>query len=290
MGGLGNQMFQYAVGRSLALKWHCDLYLDLEFLVNTPQNTTSRSYELDIFNIKANIASKDILKCVPLSRKDNFRLTIQKIFGNENVIQYVKERTIDFDRCILDLPDNVYLDGYWQSEKYFVGIRDIIINDFVFLKHPSESNQKILNEIQKCNSVSIHIRRGDYISNPKTRRIHFICDDSYYQKALEIIMRQIEKPHFFVFSDDAEWARTHIIPDARVRYITHNIEKQNYEDLRLMMHCQHHIIANSSFSWWGAWLGKKEGQVVIAPGKWFNTKNYKSSARLPSTWLIADTK
>ena len=286
MGGLGNQMFQYALGRTLSLRWNSDLYLDLNFLMNTPSNTTPRFYELDKFNIKADIASSDLLKQVSFSRKDLFRIEFQRFFKRKTVFQYVKEQTINFDSGILDLPDNVYLDGYWQSEKYFTGINDIIRDDFLILSHPSESNQKILKKIQDCNSVSIHIRRGDYITNPKTRGIHFICDEEYYRKAIETIMKQIEKPHFFVFSDDPAWAQNHIVPDAPVTYVSHNMDIQSFEDMRLMIHCHHHIIANSSFSWWGAWLGKKPEQLVIAPGKWFNTKVYNYHDRLPSGWLI----
>jgi hypothetical protein len=288
IGGLGNQMFQYAVGRALSLKWNSDLYLDLTSLINPPPDITPRYYELDKFNIKADIASSDLLKQVQFSRIDSIRIKFQSLFKRKTVFQYVKEQTIDFERGILALPDNVYLDGNWQSEKYFSGINDIIRKDFIILPNPSESNQNILHKIQECNSVSIHIRRGDYVTNPETRRIHFVCDEEYYRKALEIIMKKIEKPHFFVFSDDTDWAHNQIVPDTPVTYITHNTGKQSYEDMRLMMHCQHHIIANSSFSWWGAWLGKKPGQVVLAPNRWYNTKSCNYSDRLPSNWIIAN--
>jgi hypothetical protein len=286
IGGLGNHMFQYAVGRVLSLKWHSDLYLDITQLINPPQNITPRSYELDNFNIKAAVASKDLLKQVPLSRKDMFRIGLQRIFSRAPIFHYVKEQTVDFDRRILSLPDNVYLDGNWQSEKYFSGISDIIREEFQILSNPSESNQKMLEKIQECNSVSIHIRRGDYISNPKTHRIHFVCNEEYYRKAKEIILKQIENPHFFIFSDDPIWAQNNIVPDASVTYISHNTGIQSNEDLRLMLHCQHHIIANSSFSWWGAWLGKKPGQVVVAPGRWFTSEEeHNMNDRIPKKWI-----
>jgi hypothetical protein len=286
IGGLGNQMFQYAVGRTLSFKWHTDLYLDICLLNNPPPNITPRYFELNTFNIKASIAPTDILKQVPLSRKDKLRTGFHSIFNRESIFQCVNEQTIDFDNRIPDLPDNIYLNGYWQSEKYFADIPDVIREDFTILPPPSKSNQEMLDKIQECNAVSIHIRRGDYLTNPETRRTHFVCDEDYYFRAIEIIMQQIEKPHFFVFSDDATWARNHIIPDAPVVYISHNTGKKSYEDLRLMMHCKHHVIANSSFSWWGAWLGKKEGQIVLVPGKWFNTKHCNYDDRVPKNWLV----
>jgi hypothetical protein len=279
IGGLGNQMFQYAIGRALSLKWHSDLYIDITQLIDPPYHITPRSYELDKFNIKAAIAPKDLLKRVALSRKDLLRVGFQRIFNRGIVFKCITEQTIDFDSRIPDLPDNVYLLGFWQSEKYFLGISDVIRNDFHILPTPSISNQKILDMIQECNSVSVHVRRGDYVTNPKTRKKFFICDEEYYQKAIEIILKQIEKPHFIVFSDDPVWAQNHIIPDAPVTYVSHNKGKQSYEDLRLMIQCHHHIIANSSFSWWGAWLGKKEGQVVVAPNRWFNTNPCNYSDR-----------
>ncbi|MGA2121749.1 MAG: alpha-1,2-fucosyltransferase [Methanoregula sp.] len=286
IGGLGNQMFQYALGRVLSLKWHSDLYLDLTHLTTPPPNITPRRYALDKFNIEADIASSGLLKQVPFSQKEIFLIGFRNFFTRKAIFQYVKEPTVNFNRGMLDLPDNVYLEGYWQSEKYFAGISDVIRQDFIILPNPSERNQKILDEIQECNSVSVHVRRGDYITNPETRRIHFVCDEEYYRKALEIIMKQIKNPHIFVFSDDTDWTDNHIMPDAPVTYITHNIDKQSYEDMRLMMHCRHHIIANSSFSWWGAWLGKKPGQLVVAPSRWYNTKLCNYSDRLPSDWII----
>jgi hypothetical protein len=288
IGGLGNQMFQYALGRALSIKLQSTLYLDITALINPPKDIIPRNYELDKFNIRANIASYDLLKRVPFSPKYMIRIGFQKFFKGKTIFRYVKEQTHNFDKEILGLPDNVYLDGYWQSERYFNDISDIIRDDFLILHNPSEMNRKMLDKIQNCNSVSVHIRRGDYVTNPKTQRVHFVCDEEYYETAFEMIKKQIEKPYFFVFSDDPLWAQNHIVPDGPVTFVSHNTGIQSSEDMRLMMNCKHHIIANSSFSWWGAWLGKKPEQLVIAPGKWFNTKVCNYHDRLPSGWLIAD--
>ena len=286
MGGLGNQMFQYALGRNLSIKKKTDLFLDNTLLGNPSHTMTPRNYELGIFNIEASIAPKNLLKMVPSSRRNKIRSTFHKIFNKQPLITYMKEQTINFDNQILDLPDNVYLDGYWQSEKYFSDISEVIRNDFLIQTNPSQINQKILDSIEECNSVSIHIRRGDYVTNPKTRRIHYICDEEYYRKSINQIHEKVKNPYFFVFSDDIDWAKHNITSESPIIFISHNSGTKSYEDLRLMIHCKHHIIANSSFSWWGAWLGEHKEQLVIAPGRWYNSKKCNYFDRLPSDWTL----
>lgn len=288
IGGLGNQMFQYSLGRTMSLKWHSDLYLDVTSLVNPLPNNTPRSYELDKFHIKANIASSDLLKWVSFSRIDTVRFGIRSLFSGETVFKYIKEKTHDFDREILSLPDNVYLNGYWQSEKYFNRIPDIIRKDLSFVNPPSAINQEVLEEIVECNSVSVHIRRGDYVSNPKTRDTHGVIGSEYYGKALNLIDKKVKEPEVFVFSDDIQWARENLKTELPLHFIDHNGMEKGFEDLRLMSHCKHHIIANSSFSWWGAWLGKRDGQVVVSPARWFNTRSCNFSDRLPSGWVVVN--
>jgi hypothetical protein len=281
IGGLGNQMFQYAAGRRLAHHHNTDLFLDVTGFASY----ALRKYELDIFRINATIAPSDLLKHVSFSRKDAVRFGIRNLFTGESAVQYIKEKSPDFQEEILSLPDNVYLDGYWQSEKYFAEIADIISQEFSIINPPSIINQQLMEEIDKCNSVSVHIRRGDYVTNPETRRIHYVCDEDYYLRAIAKMMECVEYPSFFIFSDDPEWAQRHIIPDAPVKDISHNPPNPSHEDLRLMMQCHHHIIANSSFSWWGAWLGKKPGQIVIAPTNWFAVEMYSSKDKIPNHWL-----
>lgn len=281
IGGLGNQMFQYAAGRRLAYHHNTELFLDVTGFASYPL----RKYDLDSFRINATIAPLDLLKRVLFSRKDVVRLGIQNIFTGESAVQYVKEKRPDFQDEILLLPENVYLDGYWQSEKYFIDIADIISQEFSFVNPPTIIKQEWIDEIKGCNSVSVHVRRGDYVNNPETRKIHYVCDQEYYKRAIAKVMECVEKPAFFIFSDDPEWAEQHIVPDAPVQYISHNPPNQSHEDLRLMMQCHHHIIANSSFSWWGAWLGKKPGQIVIAPENWFAVEKYSSKDKIPDNWL-----
>jgi hypothetical protein len=284
-GGLGNQMFQYATGRRLAYIHRTELYIDTPGSVVYPV----RKYELDIFRIHTSIASAAVRNQVAFSAKDFFRLKIQKVLHKEKkLVRYVKERTCDFEKRVLSLPDNIYLDGYWQSEKYFFDISETIRKEFSFIHPPSQINQAIMKKIKECNSVGVHIRRGDYANNPEIRKIHLVCDEAYYKNAITWIMTRIDNPSFFIFSDDPLWAQENVVPDAPVTYLSHNTGVKDYEDLRLMIHCKHHIISNSSFSWWGAWLGKKESQVVVVPNRWYNTKSCNYSDRIPSNWIITD--
>ena len=139
--------------------------------------------------------------------------------------------------------------------------------------------------ILAVNSVSIHVRRGDYLTNPVTFQTHGLCDIDYYKKAIDEILDLVDKPHFFIFSDDQSWAKSNIIFGAPTDYVMHNNSLKNYEDLRLMSYCRHHIIANSSFSWWGAWLGNNPEKIVIAPKKWFNDPKIDTTDLIPDTWL-----
>lgn len=279
-GGLGNQMFQYAAGRRLAYHTNTDLYLDATWFLNN----SLRKYDLDVFKINAAIASPDLLKCESLSFKSIIKLGGRHFSFGKTSIRVIREKAPTFQKNILLLHNNMYLDGYWQSEKYFEEIANLISEEFSFITPPSPANQELIDEIAGCNSVCVHIRRGDYISHPETRRIHFVCDVEYYKRAIEMITKQVENPSFFIFSDDLDWSKKHVVSDFPIKYISHNPPEQGHEDLRLMIQCKNHIIANSSFSWWGAWLGKKQGQIVIAPKKWYAVEKYSSKDKIPNQW------
>ena len=282
-GGLGNQMFQYALGRRLALKKNVPLKLD----ISEYNKKKLREYDLSHFNIIEHfVTPKDLRSVTFPSNKPGSVLFIklyQHIF-HLPPIPYTKERTINFHPEILTLGDNTYLDGYWQSERYFSDIKDVIRKEFTVKNRPDPINKSFMEEIKDCESVSVHIRRGDYISNPTTNQVHGFIGLEYYNKALKLMIEKIDDPHFFVFSDDPEWAERNINTDAQITYIKHNGAK-NYEDMRLMSTCKHHIIANSSFSWWGAWLASNENKIVIGPSKWFREKDYNDLDRMPKNWI-----
>lgn len=265
-GGLGNQMFQYALGRVLAIKNHAKLVLDLSGYKNQAAIDTPRQYELGIFNIQAAKYSRNIF---------NF-LRPRKL---------ISENSHSFDPAILKLKGNLHLVGYWQSEKYFAEYADIIRQDFTYNTSPAGKNKKLLHDISKSNSVSIHIRRGDYIKIPSTNQFHGTCGLEYYQSAVKIIKQKVKNPIFYIFSDDINWCKNNLNIIGKTVYIDHNQGAKSWEDMRLMSYCKHNIIANSSFSWWGAWLNNNPKKIIIAPRQWFNDQSIDTKDLLPATWI-----
>lgn len=281
IGGLGNQMFQYAAGRRLAQQLRTQLKLDVfDFEIYK-----LRSYNLSIFNVNAKFASAaDVawLKFGKASRIKKLRLLIERGLSGPS---YIQEKHFHLNPGVLTLHDNVYLDGYWQSEAYFKDIEDAIRNDFKLRVPPSQENSRLAERIDSVGSVSVHIRRGDYVSDPATNRVHGTLDPDYYERSMDLIAAKITNPHFFIFSDDPGWAKMNLTMKHGRTVIDNNDEAHAHEDFRLMSRCKHHIIANSSFSWWAAWLSPYLDKIVIAPKKWFNDPSINTSDLIPESWL-----
>ena len=258
IGGLGNQCFQYAVGRQLAELRHTELKIDIsEFEVYK-----LHAYSLNNLNIVENFA------------------TPEEIFGARRV----KEKHFHFDPEALSLPDGSCLHGYWQSEKYFAAISDIIRGDLTVKQPLAGKNKELADEAACCVSVSLHIRRVDYL----TESIFEPCSLDYYFSAVKHIAGATGNPHFFVFTDDKAWVRENFKLPYPVTFVEHNGPDKNYEDMRLMSLCKHNIIANSTFSWWGAWLNRNPDKIVFAPKKWFTDKARSSPKDIvPEAWLRA---
>ncbi len=271
IGGLGNQMFQYAAGRALAYRLNTELKLD-KIIFKTYK---LHKYELYYFNIKALFASQ---KGINKFKKHSLVLFFTKR-------KFFKEKHFHFNPEFFKLKGNIYLKGYWPSEKYFKSIESVIRDDFSFKNEPDRKNKKVLEKISKVNSVSIHIRRGDYVLNKKTNAYHGLCPLKYYKKAIQIIKARTKTPTFFVFSDDIKWCKKNIKIDKNITFIDFNNRYKNYEDMRLMSNCKHNIIANSSFSWWGAWLNKNKNKIVIAPKKWFRDPSINTKDLISKLWL-----
>jgi hypothetical protein len=283
-GGLGNQLFQYAAGRSLAAHHNISLKLDVRDIASN----RVRPYSLSPFKIVEDFASEEEIARIKgtdrsfLSRWCFSLAEKMKPYYSRSVFRepYLKP----FDANVFKTPTAVYLDGYWQSERYFINIQDIIRREFTIKFEPNYENIKLAENICSTDSVSIHIRRGDYISKPETYRVHGTCELDYYARCMEIISKAVSKPHFFVFSDDYLWSTNNLkLIDRNVTHITHNIGT-DFEDLRLMSMCKHNIIANSSFSWWGAWLNSNPKKVVLAPKRWFNEATYDTRDLVPASW------
>ena len=278
IGGLGNQMFQYAAGRSLALANGCQLKLD----ISGYDNYGLRAYELEIFNIKAEVASKkQVLRLSGMqSRLVHF---VRRKLTWEKRTHFI-ERNFNFNSAFFNMTSPVYLDGYWQSYKYFESYAAQIREELTFVKPIVGRNAELAKQISQVNAISIHVRRGDYVSHQATNKVHGFLGIEYYKEAIRRILNEVSAPYFFIFSDDLAWAKDNLGLVDNVTFVAHNTGLNSYEDLRLMSLCQHHVIANSSFSWWAAWLGCHPGKKVLYPGKWFATKGKDISSLCPPKW------
>jgi hypothetical protein len=284
VGGLGNQMFQYAAGRYLAYSLNTELKLDISQF----RQDALREYHLSVFNITENIASATDLMRVRRPPGWNIKHPVEalrSLMRRNAAIRYVKERHFHFDPEILALPDNVYLDGNWQSEKYFKDIDRIIREDFTLSEEPDHMNKQMADKIRNCEAVSLHFRRGDYLSNPATTAYHGICPEEYYCEAISMLENYVKNPYFFVFSDDPAWVKENLDTGCPTTIMDFNGSEKDFEDMRLMSLCQHHIITNSSFSWWGAWLCRNTEKIVVAPKQWFNKPNIKTQDLIPRSWF-----
>ncbi|MCR4338817.1 MAG: alpha-1,2-fucosyltransferase [Gemmatimonadaceae bacterium] len=260
IGGLGNQCFQYAVGRHLAEIHQTELKIDL----TAYDEYKLHAYSLEPFRIRASVASPE----------DVAGLT------------EVKEKHLHFDADILRLPDGVYLRGYWPTELYFRDIDDVVRDELTVASPPTGRDKELADMMASQESVSVHIRRADYLPNTYAEQICETCDASYYDRCVSEVAKRFERPHFFVLSDDKEWMREHFKLPYALTFVDHNGPDRNYQDLRLMSLCKHNIIANSTFSWWGAWLNRNPEKVVFGPQKWFTDKARSSSKDvIPSSWV-----
>ena len=284
MGGLGNQMFQYALGRRLALHHHTELFLDCTFLNTHNAAHIKREYELDVFNIQAKIATNDELKKFE-SLKSN--AVIRKLYQWMPFVfsnHLITEKTHSFDVQVQQAPNNSWINGFWQTEKYFTAIDSIIRSDFTFKLPLTGLNKTLAEKITSCESLGIHIRRGDY-TKPEVLAYHGICSENYYYDALEFIRKKTAIQELFIFSDDAEWVKQNLKFDLPTTHIIHNTGKNSFEDIRLMSLCKHNIIANSSFSWWGAWLNTNKNKIVVAPKVWIADPTTDTKDVLPQNWI-----
>jgi hypothetical protein len=255
-GGLGNQMFQYALARSLAERHQTTVKLDrLTF-----DTYTLRAFELSKFNIKADFAARlEVERFHTVNKLKKIVIVIRNILFNNKLRPVYEKKAFAFNPAILDLRGDIYFCGYWQSEKYFLTIEDIIRKEFSLKEPLSGKSVEIGDKIQgTSNTVSLHIRRGDYVTNPDARNFHGLCDPDYYRECISRLEKQLGKLHIFIFSDDIAWAKENLSFAHPMYFVDHNDAAHSYEDMYLMSLCEHNIIANSSFSWWGAWLNNNK--------------------------------
>lgn len=288
-GGLGNQMFQYACGRSLAAKHGVELVLDCSFYENVRRYpfATQRKFELDIFTINAKVLGSSGITTRIMMLANGVVKKLADIAGLKKLSRSVYQLEDANSDPLTQSSWNCILNGYWQSEDYFREKADIIRNDFRFLNEPEGNNKDLASRIYKTNSVSIHIRRGDYISDAATNKTHGICSLEYYANAVKFIAGKVPDPVFYIFSDDMEWVKSNLLLSLPHEYIEGNNQHAAYVDMQLMTMCNHNIIANSSFSWWAAWLNPNDKKIVVAPKKWFAdpSLHLKSRQLIPANWI-----
>jgi hypothetical protein len=282
MGGLGNQMFQFAFGKYLSLKHNNELALDLSAFKNIRENDgfTIRTFGLDAFNVSYAIASsKEIEKCY-LHFKNKRHRIIGSIY--RKIYSYSILTEDNYDPLQNNYRNNLYLIGYWQSEKYFKEIKEVLLSEFTLKNHMEPYPLSILSKITNCESVSIHIRRGDYITNKAAFDILGPCSLEYYYNSVKYIAERIVNPIFYVFSDDINWVKDNF----RIDYPFEIVDNIGPEiEMSLMMVCKHNIISNSSFSWWGAWLNTNKSNITICPKNWFKIKPVTKYEITPDNWI-----
>ncbi len=282
-GGLGNQMFQYALGKIIELKYESHLLLDVEFYNDqikkkgfTPRQFALQVFDCDIKKVNPEIIQSFLSPSIINQLKRHFNMPHNKIYF---------ENTPLFDKDLFLLTPPLYISGYFQSEKYFLNHQSFVRDLFKFPHNAFLDNKHILNDFKLNNSVSVHFRRGDYIADEVTNKFHGICSLDYYLKAFELICSKLSSPKFYIFSDDIEWVEKSI---SHWKYNVEFIKTQTLDtwiDMFLMSQCRHNIIANSSYSWWSAWLNNNDDKIVIAPQKWFNHQDYLIEDIIPEMWI-----
>lgn len=282
-GGLGNQMFQYALYTALKAAGKDAYIFDSVRSDRLNNNKSDKIY--DIFTLNYQIAPEKIVYRLADVNPAFLSKARRKIIGKKNLATNYIETDFDdnYDPKVF-LLDTAYIQGYWQSEKYFKHISEKIRADFSFNVESSPQVREYENKIKSCESVSIHLRRGDYINNPVFKKLYGdICTDEYYINAVKVMKEKIDNPRFFVFSDDIDGAKQ-IFKNGPVVFVEGFRGKDAHYDMYLMSCCKYNVIANSSFSWWGAWLNTNEDKIVIGPKKWMNS--YKLNETPCVDWIL----
>jgi hypothetical protein len=285
-GGLGNQLFNYAFGRGLSEFYNVPLKLD----VTGYRHNRLRQYALGDFNIREDFASAEEVARLKKTDPGSFVSKFRYLAEAAKPIRhrgYIREAGFSFDRRMfeLEMDRDRYFKGRWQSEKYFKPIEAQLRSELALRPHlQDERYARTEQVIRNANAVSLHVRRGDYVASKSTFLVHGACSSGYYQKAIGMIEQRTERPAFFVFSDDIDWVKQNLRFASPVTYVSGQ-GLSDTQELSLMSLCRHHVIANSTFSWWAAWLCEAENKIVIAPKRWFGYVLIDTSDLLPADWL-----
>lgn len=284
-GGLGNQLFQYAAGRALALQHDTGLLLDTSTLQRRARRVTPRSLELQHFQHAGSLSAPSASSLFPWFHR------AARVSHWVSPWRTFVEKGVGYQGDFSALPDQTYLVGYWQSYRYFSHVADRLIAELTPVGSLSDASSAIAQQIDSGVSVALHVRRGDYVSLAAAAELHGTLPLAYYEQAMARVSEVVGRARYFVFSDDVQWCRTHLRLADDAVFVTHNTGSDAWQDLMLMARCQHHIIANSSFSWWGAWLADQRSptpdHLVVAPARWFAGHAEQGlSDRFPAHWVV----
>lgn len=278
-GGLGNQLFQYAFGRSLQATRGDELYIDVSsFQKAESLGETPRKLELLEFNTQFQKADAHVLNQI----QNELHLPFLRRLRNK-IVPYKRILVLNdhsaYPNSSISEREMIYLHGYFQKEHYFSNIKQLLLQEL-------QINYTPLRKLQlPSQAVSVHVRRGDYVSLPAAASHHGTCSVEYYLNAMELMKSKLEQPHFIFFSDDIPWCKTTFGHLEHVQFMESIPGMRESEDMMWMSKCQHHIIANSSYSWWGAWLNTFENKIVVAPAKWNTKQTTPTNDYVPSSWI-----
>ena len=281
IGGLGNQLFQYAFGKYIEKSLNIDVKYDVQTKLES-SNFTKRNLDVESFEVNLPIASdKEIGACLRFRAGTLWRIErkFNQIFGKLKSKYKVQTTAHSLE---VPLKDNAYYDGYWQCYKYVDAVRELILNEIKEPKIFYEKHQHLLNQIKNSNSIALHVRRDDYINIKVNALLFEVCGMDYYDEAIKLISKNLTDPQFFIFSQDEEWVNDNFVGH-QFHYIKGN---PAVEDMLLMSHCKHNIIANSTFSWWSAWLNLNPDKKIIAPKKWYKgERNLETKNLIQKEWI-----
>ncbi len=280
LGGLGNQMFQYAYGRCLADHLQVPFYLDLHDF----QAYELHAYQLDAFPHRGQPLPKRLEGCRPTALSGlRMRWAAAVPARLRRTLRPVRERPFGFASRYLRVTSGSYLYGYWQSEKFFHGHRETLLRDFAFqTTELSELTRQLAGELETQPSVFLHVRRGDYVTDPQARKVYLSLGRDYYRGALNTLLQQYENLRGYVFTNDPAWCHANLDLGMPLTVVQHNTAVTCHEDLYLMSRCQHGVIANSTFSWWGAYLMQHPARRVFCPARWTHAETGRDDSHLPA--------
>ncbi len=282
-GGLGNQLFMYACGLALAARNEVPLLLDVGQLGDEQQ----RPYGLGVFRLRATHADLATIRAVrgfSDGKLSSEWFRIRKSLGLAANPSYIREHGFRFDPRVVAHPVPAYLKGHWMCERYFADQATAVRRDLAFVDEPHGLNAELARAIGARMSASVHVRRGDYL-NGGNQQVYAQPGSGYYQRAVQALRERVPDVQLYCFSDDPAWAKSALGLPPETVFVTHN-GAAGHEDLRLMSLCRHHIIANSTFSWWGAWLNPNPAKIVIAPATWYLAgSGHDATDLVPESWL-----